>query len=338
MDSLRDPRRNRAILLAAAVLLLVLAGISSIDPHLLSLLTLRRVDDFPLYTMRYIGDYQFLESVGLEKVPGLSSLPGGEGRPFACTVIYGRSPQGKALMGRNFDWEHRSTMLLYTAPPDGYASVSMVDIAYLGFEQGISWEALKNLKQAPFWPFDGMNERGVAVGILAVPATPGLRDPARPTLDSLAVVRLILDYAGDLDEALTLIQSVNIDFGGGPWLHYLISDRNGSAVVEILSDRISIIRSQQPWQAATNFLLTGLSESEADTSCRRYRLASDSLAARQGVIEPYQTMNLLKDVSQESTVWSVVYNLDSGEILVALGRDTSAVHVFNLKKPLREIR
>jgi hypothetical protein len=49
-------------------------------------------------------------------------------------------------------------------------------------------------------------------------------------------------------------------------------------------------------------------------------------------------MNLLKDVSQESTVWSVVYNLDSGEILVALGRDTSAVHVFNLKKPLREIR
>jgi len=31
------------------------------------------------------------------------------------------------MFGRNFDWQHRSSLLLYTAPPGGYALVSMVD-------------------------------------------------------------------------------------------------------------------------------------------------------------------------------------------------------------------
>lgn len=324
-------------MLALVILLGVFAGIGALNPHLINLLTLRKVDDYPLYTMRYFGDYRFLQQTGLADSPGLSSLRPGESRPFACTVIYGRSPQGEALLGRNFDWERDSALLLYTDPPDGYASVSMVDLDFLGFEEGVTWQTLQNLKQAPLWPFDGMNERGVAVGILAVPDTPGLRDPAKPTLGSLEVVRLILDYAGNLDEALELIQSVNIDFSGGPWLHYMISDRQSSAVVEILRDRISIIRNQEPWQAATNFLLTGLDESRGGAICRRYRLASDRLAASQGVIEPDQAMEILAQTSQESTVWSVVYHLDSGQILVAVGRDYQEPHTFTIK-PFREIR
>ncbi len=338
MSASRKNRRFKGIVLFAALILLVLAGIFIIDPHLLSLATFRRVDDFPLYIMRYYGGYQFLQTTGLDAVPGLSSLPSEHPQPFACSAFYGHSPQGDALLGRNFDWEHRSTLLLFTDPPDGYASVSLVDLGYLGFEEGVSWQALKNLEEAPFWPFDGMNERGVAVGLLAVPPTPGLHDPARPSLDSLAVIRLILDYAGDLDEALALIQSVNIRFGSGPWLHYLIGDQNGSAVVEILSDRVSVIRSQQPWQAATNFLLSDLSESQADASCWRYQKASDLLESTRGIIEAPQAMSLLGDVSQESTVWSVVYNLTSGDILIALGRDYDRLHAFNLAHPFRKFR
>ncbi len=338
MSTGRTIRRFRGIVLTVAVILLLLAGIFIIDPHLLSLATFRKVDDFPLYTMRYLADYKCLESVGLKEIPEFNSRVAGEGQPFACTVIYGHSPQGEAWLGRNLDWDRRAALLLFTDPPDGYASVSMVDLGFLGFEERVTWEALERLKEAPFWPMDGMNERGVAVGNLAVPATPGLRDPAKPSLDSLEIIRLILDYAGDLDEALALVQSVNIQFRGGPWLHYLISDREGSAVVEILSDRVSIIRSQEPWQAATNFLLTGLSESEADASCDRYRLASDRLAASQGFLEPLQAMEILKDTSQESTVWSAVYHLTSGEVLVSLGGDYSQVHAFTLKSSIREIR
>ena len=39
-------------------------------------------------------------------------------------------------MGRNFDWGLHSALVLFTDPPvpGAYASVSMVDISYLGYD------------------------------------------------------------------------------------------------------------------------------------------------------------------------------------------------------------
>jgi len=331
-------RRSKRLLVILPAAFLVILALLLVDLPIGSLLTFRQVDNFPLYTMQYRGDYDLLKSLELEQVParvGNNETPNAN---FACTVFYGRDSNDEALLGRNFDWKHKATMLLFTHPKDGYASVSIVDLSYLGFDQGISLHSLRNLKSTPFWPFDGMNERGVAIGMMAVPDTPGLHDPTKPTVDSLSVMRLVLDYAGDLDEALSIFQGVNIDFEGGPWVHYLVSDRQSSAVVEILSDRINIIRSQQAWQVSTNFILTGLSQEEADASCGRYKTASDRLEQNQGIINPTDAMGLLRDVSQENTVWSVVYQLESGEVQIALGRDYDNVHVFNLAHPPLEIK
>jgi len=66
----------------------------------------------------------------------------------------------------------------------GYASVSMVDITYLGFKES----QLKNLTDlpiedrlalldAPSMPFDGMNEHGLVIGMAAVPADQIEPDP-----------------------------------------------------------------------------------------------------------------------------------------------------------------
>ncbi len=343
-ENSQPPSRHRKkhflrwILIGAAGLLTVILAFLFINPLVASLLTFHQVDDYPLYTMQYRGDYKVLSSLGLDSIPGLASTREAN-HNFACTVFYGHNAKGEALLGRNFDWRHRSSLLLFTDPPDGYASVSMVDLGYLGFEPGgVNLQSLSNLKSAPLWPFDGMNERGVAIGMMAVPDTQGLHDPAKPTVDSLAVIRLVLDYAGDLDEALNIMQGANIDFGSGPWLHYLVSDREGSAVVEILADRINVIRNQQPWQAATNFVLSGLSEPEADAACPRYQTASDYLEQNQGVLDSIEAMSLLEDVSQPETVWSVVYQLDTSEIQIALGRDYTDVHIFNLAHPLKEIK
>ena len=66
-------------------------------------------------------------------------------------------------------------MLLFTDPPDGFASVSMVDIAYLvGTPTDINSlhhrlpEDLRDLLNSPHLPFDGMNEHGLVVGMAAV--------------------------------------------------------------------------------------------------------------------------------------------------------------------------
>ena len=50
--------------------------------------------------------------------------------------------------------------------------------------------------RAPAWPFDGMNEAGVAVGMAAVPQADERHDPGKPTIDSLEVIREILDRGG----------------------------------------------------------------------------------------------------------------------------------------------
>ena len=43
--------------------------------------------------------------------------------------------------GRNFDWEFSPALLLFTDPPDGYASVSMVDLTFLGISPAASKDA-----------------------------------------------------------------------------------------------------------------------------------------------------------------------------------------------------
>lgn len=91
--------------------------------------------------------------------------------------------------GWNFDWDYGTALLLFTDPPGGYASVSMVDIAYLGIEgksekdlQNLPYEERQLLLGAPSLPFDGMNERGLAIGMAAVP--PGQMLPMRVKLQA----------------------------------------------------------------------------------------------------------------------------------------------------------
>jgi hypothetical protein len=61
-----------------------------------------------------------------------------------------------------------------------------------------------------------------------------------------------------------LIAGYNIDFRGGPPIHYLIADRTGhAAVVEYKDGSMQVVRNEDPWLAATNFYLAGNLDSEA---------------------------------------------------------------------------
>ena len=131
----------------------------------------------------------------------------------------------------------------------------MVDIAYLGFGDGavdlttLPLAERRALLDAPNWPFDGMNEAGVAVGMAAVPQADERHDPGKPAIDSLRVMRLILDRAGNVDEAIAILTQHNIAWEGGPPLHYLVADRSGrAALVEFHGGRDR--RAAQRWPLA----------------------------------------------------------------------------------------
>jgi hypothetical protein len=293
------------------------------------------VDDYPLYVMHRYGDYQFDEFLETGILPDADPPPIGRGQeePWACSCFATANQEGQVILGRNFDWFNRPTLLLFTHPPDSYASVSLVDISYLGFDtRKPRWQERGQLLDAPFLPFDGMNEAGLAVGMMAVPHAESSDDPDKVTIDSLHAIRLLLDNAATVDEAISLLREYNIDWGGGPPLHYLVADSAGdSAVIEFVGGEVSVIPREEPWQVSTNFILTGVGSEKATSLCQRYARASGTLREREGDLSQQEAMALLQDVSQPITMWSAVYNMTTGDISVAMGRDYQEIHEFNLR-------
>lgn len=315
------------------------------DEAVATLNSLEQVDDYPLYTMHYYGAYD----PGVSSIEGVEWLASANQSPsltalspaWACSLFAALGDGDNMLYGRNFDWEYSPAVLLFTDPPDGYASVSMVDIAYLGFG-GTKAVALtdlplierRGLLDAPRLPFDGMNEHGLVVGIAAVPPGQMQPDPHKETTGSLMVVRKMLDQASTVDEAVAILQSYNIDFRGGPPLHYLLADPSGhSVLVEFYQGEMVIIPNETLWHLATNFLRASAGES-AEGRCWRYDRISRRLTETEGQITVQDAMNLLAEVSegdkQEGTQWSVVYEMSTGDVNVTMERRYNNIHTFHL--------
>jgi len=326
-------KRSIAVAVGIVVVMAVALTVLFRSP-LRSLLTFCQVDGSPLYVMHLYGDYHFDDwlTTGTRANTTLPLVPLPAAECWACTGFSAFGRPGQAILGRNFDWTNRLTLLLFTHPPHGYDSVSMVDVSYLGFDTDKpSWSDRLRLLDAPYWPFDGMNERGLAVGMMAIPSAQATNDSSKVTIDSLSAIRLMLDKAQSVDEALSLLGGYNIDWGSGPPLHYLIADSHGdSAVVEFVDGEMKVLRSEQPWQVATNFVLSFHSSESAMLQCDRYATASTTLEQAQGRVSQEEAMALLADVSQPSTMWSVVYDMESGQIAVATGHNYGQVHHFKL--------
>ena len=294
--------------------------------------SLEQIDDYPLYTMAYEGDYNSAR-LGSFDLPEKKEEPA-----WACSLFAVFGNQDDTLFGRNFDWDFSPAMLLYTDPPDGYKSVSMVDLYYLGFEDerafGIGELPLEeklSLLDAPLLPFDGMNEAGLMVGMAAVPDGGMEIDPAKETVGSLMAIRMILDQAATIDEAVEIISNVNIDMRGN-YLHYLISEESGrSALVEFSDGEIIVHYNTEDWQPATNFILA---EEDGDNhnKCWRYDLISHTLEEAEGKLSAQEAMTLLERVAQEHTQWSVVYRGTAREIWVVMGSNFEEIYQFDFDK------
>lgn len=299
------------------------AGMSAQDAA--TLLSLDQIDDFPLYTMVYQG--------GLELEKENAALQNYDNEPaWACSLFTAYGDSEEVLFGRNFDWDFSPALLLFMDPPDGYASVSMVDIYYLGFRgeraSGITdlpLEERVGLLNAPYLPFDGMNETGLVIGMAAVPPGNVEHDPEKETIDSLMVMRKILDQAATIEEAVEIFQRYNVDMGSTP-IHYLISERSGrSALIEFSKGEILVLPNENNWQIATNFLM---SEAWTDPGihCGRYDLIEENLEDLDGKITPRRAMNLLERVAQLSTQWSVVYRASANQIWISMGGEYQNIH------------
>lgn len=222
---------------------------------------------------------------------------------------------------------------MFTDPPDTYASVSTVDPGFLKYDHNALPDSpfnLETLEMLPYYPSDGMNEKGVAVGMNALSYSQAPYDASKVTIGELQLIRPVLDYAGSTTEAISLIENYNISMEDPP-IHYLIADSSGhSAVMEFINREMIVMNNTDSWQVSTNFVITGL-EDYYSAPCWRYRTTYQSLMDNKGICSQIQAITILLNASVPSTRWSNIFDLKTGQMQIAMGRDYENFYLFSLR-------
>lgn len=326
-------KRTKVILFGIAAVIMILAGIICfMFRHELKTLSTLKERNVGVYIMTYDGDYgfdEFLET-GADSDADIEAFVTKrllKGLPIelnvtdaGCTAFVSRNEDGDIIYARNFDFLYAPFLQIYTDPDNGYASVSTVNLSFAGYGEdnlpssGISINNFLTLA-APFLPFDGMNEKGVCIALLAVPEVQMVDDPDKITLNTTTAIRLVLDKAASVDEAVELLKKYNIYFSGDVTCHFLIADATGkSVIVEYYDGGLQVVTSDTDYQIASNFVAYhGLNIGEGYTEFDRYHAVEEVLRSH-NVITMQECENLLNtigvyDGETDKLQWSVVYNL-----------------------------
>ncbi|MBQ8372539.1 MAG: linear amide C-N hydrolase [Clostridia bacterium] len=211
----------------------------------------------PVYIMDVSGDYyfdKFIEQGGASDdgeliqfvVDNITKgiVPININSPnIGCSSFTCVDADGNRYFGRNYDFSTTTSMIVRTDPGNGrYASISSVDLQFLGITDGVYLDSLMQkliCLAATYAPLDGINEAGVSCGIYMsyqgaegeVVATDQSTD--KPDLTSTTMLRLILDYAGSVDEAVALVSKYDLHDSANTSFHYMVADSTGrSAILE----------------------------------------------------------------------------------------------------------
>lgn len=183
-----------------------------------------------------------------------------------------------------------------------------------------------------------MNEKGVAIALLAVPEADPPYDSNKITLNTTTAIRLVLDNAATVEEAVELLRNYNIYFSGDVECHYLIADASGhSVIVEFYDDELQVVEAETDYQIATNFIAyNGLNIGEGFTEFERYHAVEKELLDNNNILNENDAIALLAKVGvQDGEVdklqWSVVYNLTTGDVRLFIHRDTSNITAAKLE-------
>ena len=350
MTKRKNKTLKTVLLVLLAIILLAAVVIWTTFGNLVTtLLSIERVGDTQLFTMEFDGDYGFdtfmetgassdgelVEFVVSELTHGLPiefELP-----DLGCSTFVASTEDGDALFGRNFDMYYSPVMLTKTTPDNGYRSITMVNLAYIGYDAEYLPTDLGSSVLtlcAPYAPMDGMNEKGLAVSVMLIDTVPTNQDTDKLDVTTSSAIRMLLDKAATVDEAIALLESVDMHASANSCYHFLIGDAEGnSAVVEYIEDEISVLYGEK---ISTNFLLTP-GEYEFGGGYERYDIVKNALDEKNGIVSEEEAMMILSDCrsvaspeKESSTQWSCVYNLDKLTVDVAVGSDFEHVYSYSL--------
>lgn len=300
---------------------------------------------------------------------------------IACSSFTARSADGDMLFGRNYDFSKTNTCLVFTEAQNGrHATISTTDLQFLGLDTEKNLTGLMDkitALAAPYIPLDGINDAGVSCGIYmtyqggeTTVATDQNTD--KPDFTSTTLLRLILDYADNIEDAVKIASSFDLHDSAKTSYHYMVADASGrSAILEWVGStdasdndgaarqltvtyndqdsHIGASEATSDLQVITNFILQPgyYDDSSADDikGFDRYTRLWDELHRSNGqVSDEKAAMDLLQIVGRRSwnnddsngcTVHSAVYNLTDKTMLWVSNEnfnDPSAVFEFGFDK------
>ncbi len=377
---------KRVILILVGVVTVLAAAVALIWGREISTInTVHKVDgNNYLYTMQYKAKYDLDDVIAsdLDSNPALLNyIVGriGKGLPlkikssqvasedeemavFNCTSFQAKNAGGEGFFyGRNYDYFKNPTLVTFSYPKNGYASIGVSDMSHFGYKLDklpTSFFSKLLCLASIYTPVDGINEKGLCTSIMALPKQPSQQETGKHKVGTTIIMRLFLDRCATVDEALELVSQLDIrhDVAGGSGYHYMVADANGDcAVIEFDKDdgwKTMIVRKEEGANSmlVTNHLLSPKyyteipDQSVGNTHSRswwRYETAGAFLNEHNGVLSREEAQeclskvhwaNLLWDdgVTVEDTQYSAVYDQTSKELYLRDWSDYGTTHHFQL--------
>ena len=376
-NSLSKLLRRIACALAALVIALAVAVFALWHNELATLASFQKLSDRDeahrdgaVYQIKVSGDYsfdEFLSQGGASNDAELisfvtRSITKGiipmhiKTSSIACSAFTADTQSGDRVFGRNYDFSATNTAIVYTDPGEGrHASYSTIDLSFLGLDADKDVETVGQkilTLAAPYVPLDGINDAGVACGIFMSYQGEGKGTPTdtqtdKPDLTSTTLLRLILDYADSVEDAVALAQQYDLHDSASSCFHYMVADSTGrSAILEwvgtdadhdadgaerqlnVLWNDTDALSDSADWQVVTNFIKTPGYYDGTTAEMKgldRYEHLAAALRETDGIVaDKDAAMDLLASVgrrtwnnddSNSNTVHSVVYDLTDKSVL-----------------------
>lgn len=339
-----------ALSLAGVIIVTVIAAGFILYGRIASMLSIKHIGD-DLYTMNYQQDYHLDKalSAGIKNEEDLLRFVcddmffgyqvDGNLSKYGCSAFLTPTPNGEYLVGRSFGLGGSDTLCVYTHPKDGYASVSTVSTDMISVGEGSEFATTSFLGRAvllaaPYMGVDGLNEKGLTASLLDMDDGETHMSTDNPDVTVTMVIRMLLDRAATVNEAIELLEKYDIHTGHGWTQHIFIADANGdAAVAEWYNDKMKVVN----YNVCTNFRMSNQSlNGDYSGQCDRFDLLDDALIEKpENTAE--DSMKLLEAVKQDEpgynifTEWSVVFNLSDFSADYVVNMDFERVYHLNSK-------
>lgn len=251
---------------------------------------------------------------------------------FGCATFAAVTPEGDHIFGRNFDLMETDTLLVYSHPDGCYESISVTGLSFFGTGENAQVDPDSALGKfvmviTPYLVLDGMNEKGVAAGILQVNIDEPHQDNGKPDLPVYMAIRGILDTCASVDEALSLLESYDIHSDLGNY-HLFITDRSGRYVVVEWLDNEMVV-TEYPY--CTNSVIAPGKYYDMGDPDDRISTIDENLGPSLVATEQ-EAMDILDKVHNKMglTEWSCVYNLDDFTVSICLDADFGTSYTFSV--------